>query len=196
MILFSLLIGFIFTPLDGTEVYMDTNGFTSLNFELYNNGYFNATYNLIIKRISLPEDVTFQMCFHNQCFVGDSQAITVVAGTRDTITLDLISGNQTGPIHIYYLVYDQNSPQDRDSVEITGGVPVYETKSEDRINITDNYIYGKNIINATIFSQDGRVIKEMMPNNNRIYTGFLKRGIYFILINRGFNEKIFKFFKE
>ncbi len=196
MILMVLLVGFVLTPLDSTHVYMDTNGYVPLNFELYNNGYFNATYNLIVKKIAVPSDLSFQMCFQNQCFLGDSQSITVEAGSHDTITLDFIGGNETGPIDVYFLVYDQHETQDRDSLEITGGVPVSEMPEKLDISMSGDYIYGKNIEKATVFTIDGRIIETLKPQNGRVYTGFLGPGIYFAVVKAETGEKVIKIYRE
>ena len=196
MVIISLLIGFVFTPLDSTHVYMNTNGFVALHFELYNNGYFNATYNLVVRRVSAPQDLSFQMCYQNQCFLGDSQVITVEAGSRDTITLDFIGGSETGPIDVYYLVYDQHETQDRDSIEITGGVPVYETPKNSDIYLSGEYIYGKDITGVTILAKDGRIIKKIKSKNNKIYTGFLKPGIYFAIVKTKTSMKVLKLHRE
>ena len=184
MFVISLIIGFIFTPLDSLHVYMEPNGYTSLRFELYNNGYFNATYNLVVRKTVSPSDLSFQMCFHNQCFLGDSQSITVEAGSRDTIALDFLGGSETGGIDIYYLVYDQHEANDRDSVEITGGVNIFENshKGEYTVHFNGKYILGPSLKEAIFYSKDGREVLRKTAHRDRIATGELKSGIYFVKV--------------
>ncbi len=199
MFILYLVIGFVFTPIDSTHVYLSQNGYASLRFELYNNGYFNATFNLIVKRNAAPQDLEFQMCFHNQCFFGDSQSITVEAGSRDTIALDFIAGNETGGIDIYYLTYDQASPASRDSIEITGGVGITEQKpqyKEKKVFFDGRFIKGYHIKYAVFYNVNGRQIMSKPARENRISTDGLKPGIYFVKVKTNYGVVNIKIMKE
>ncbi len=199
MIILHLIVGFVFTPIDSTHIYMSQNGYESLRFELYNNGFFNASYNLVVKRNVAPSDLDFQMCFHNQCFLGDSQSITVEAGARDTITLDFLGGNETGGIDIYYLVYDQHATTDRDSVEITGGVGIKERNTgtiNNDVYFDGKYIRGNAIKYAVFYSINGRKIIEETAKDGRISTNGLKPGIYFVKVKTDKKTVCIKIAKE
>jgi len=196
MMVLSLIIGFVFTPLDSTHVYIEANGYASLRFELQNNAFMNATYNLVIKRLSAPSDLSFDMCFNGSCHAGDSSAIEVEAGASDTITLDIIGGNNTGPFDIFYLVYDQNAQNDRDSVEITGGVPVLEKRQKEDIYSIGDYIYGDGLLSARVLTKDGRLLGTLYPKNSRIYTGGLRHGVYFLIIKTTHGKKAIKIYRR
>ncbi len=196
MIILQLALAFVFTPLDSVHVYIDANGYAALNFELYNNGYFNATYSLLVRRNHAPSDLSFQMCFQGHCMPGDSQAISVDAGARDTITLDFVGGNETGPIDIYYLVYDQHEPNDRDSVNITGGVPVMEEQDKRTVFFDGKFIRGTGLKRVILYGPDGRKLFDKNVQNRRVYLGNVKRGVYFAKVYFDDRIKLLKIAKE
>ncbi len=187
MNLFSVILLSMFTirPLTSTYIYVDLNQPDSLKIEFIND---DIERNIVFHfyRISTPEGLEFMQCVRGMCYFSDSIQLNVQPNFIDTIKLDFFAGGNPGPIQAYYKVYDVQSAQDRDSVYISGQVPVFE-KGGFSLYFKNGFLYGDDIREVWVYDVQGNLIKFLKSTTPGPISIPLGRGVYFLHVetNRG-----------
>ncbi|MDI6850828.1 MAG: T9SS type A sorting domain-containing protein [bacterium] len=177
-VVFIIIISmFSLRTLGSPYIYVDTNSYATLKIELLND---SIPRNLIFhfERISAPSDLQFMQCIQQMCYYSDSVEVSIPSGIRDTIQLDFYSGSETGPLNAVYRVYDADNFQDRDSVYITGQVPVREFTK--RLYYKSGMLYGDGLKRVEVYDPQGVLLFSRDLDYVNSLPFELKNGVYFI----------------
>lgn len=192
MNLFSVILLSMFTirPLTSTYIYVDLNQPDSLKVEFFND---NIERSIIFHfyRISIPEGFEFMQCVMGMCYFSDSIQLNVQPNFRDTIKLDFFAGSNPGPIRAYYKVYDVQRSQDRDSIYISGQVPVFENGGS-TLYYKNGFLYGDDIREVRVYDVQGNVVKTLKVTSSGPIPVFLRSGVFFFHIETSRGLKAIK----
>jgi hypothetical protein len=114
------------------------------------------------------------------CYPLDSVRVSVPAGVTDTIQLDFYAGSEAGPLNAIYKVYDDNRPQDRDSIFITGQVPVKDFAS--KVYYKSGKLYGTAIKKVEVYDVKGALLFTRDFGSVGFVTLKLEKGVYFLKV--------------
>lgn len=201
LLLSALYVMFTIRALDPTYIYLDTsstfNEMQVIRLEFVNDG---ETRNLVfmLNRISTPPDLSFSQCVGNLCHFQDSISYTYAGGIMDTIELEFYSGQTPGLIDAFYLVYDAGSPWQRDSIHITGVVPVRE-QGNTHLEYFNGILRGEDIRRVTLYSISGAVVYEGSFNSvSEVELPVTKNGVFLCRVlakGKIMNFKIVRFLR-
>jgi len=191
-VVFVLIISmFSLRPLNSPYIYVDTNSYAVLKIELVND---NTSRDLVFHfvRLSVPSGLQFMQCIRGMCYFSDSVMVNIPSGVIDTIQLDFFTGSEAGPLSAIYRVYDANSIQDKDSIVISGQVPVAEFSRG--LFYKSGKLYAEGYTRIEVYSVKGRLVfSERLSSANVVIPLKLKKGVYIVRGFRGtevYNLKI------
>lgn len=177
---FAIMVSiFALRPLGSTFVYLDLNQSSNLRIELVNDNL-PRSFVFHFVRLSVPSDFQFMQCVRGMCYPLDSVQVSVPAGVTDTIQLDFYAGSEASPLNAIYKVYDANRPQDRDSIFITGQVPVKDFPR--KVYYKSGKLYGAAIKKVEVYDVKGALLFTRDFGSVGFVTLKLEKGVYFLKV--------------